>query len=371
MSAVVPRADSSVPGAGGKPSRLADVARQAGVSIGVAGNILNAGKGNSRASAATIARVRKVAAALRYTPHMAARQLRGKRTYMYGILVASAGDPLRSFLVQDLDIESIKLGCRTVICNTVGNPQAGPDRFDAEVEALSHRGVDGVFCAIHRWWPGDRAALLRTHPNTVFYEDPGIPGAAFVTADRAAAVRMAVGHLVSRGRRRIGLAVENMRAFGGPARLAGYREAIESLRIPFDPHLTFDGQQPDWVCGSYDNASGTWYFPTEVAERALDHLVVRERADAIVAHNDYWASVFIRLLRARGLRVPQDVAVVGYLNHYLADWTDPPLTSISLRYDVAAHAMVTMLEQMITEGGLPEQERRVLVAPRLIQRGSS
>lgn len=353
-----------------RPARLTDVAAMAGVSVAVASQILNGSSGNSRASSDTIARVQKIAALVNYRPHEGARHMRGKRTFSYGVMVASAGDPLRSFLVQDLDSESVKIGRHTIICNTVGNPQAGSNRFDDEIVALARRGVDGVFCAVHRWWPGNRKELLRVHRNTIFYEDPGIPGAAYVAPDRSRAIRIAVRHLAGLGRKRIALVVENMGIPTGRLRLAGYKKELEALGMPFDPNLTFDGKQPDWVCGRYDNASGTWYFPIDLAERAIEELVAQAKADAVVAHNDFWASVFIRLLRARGLRVPADVAVVGYLNHYLADWTDPPLTSFSLRHDLAAQAMVEMMEKMIT-GKLPESQRQRLIEPRLIQRSSA
>ena len=127
-----------------KPARLIDVAEMTGVSVGVVGGILNGGEGNSRASAQTIAKVRKIAKDVGYIPPAGARHMRGKRTFTYGILVASAGDPLRSFLVQDLDLEAVRCGCHTVICNTVGNPQMGSDRFSDAVYSLTQRGCDRI-----------------------------------------------------------------------------------------------------------------------------------------------------------------------------------------------------------------------------------
>lgn len=176
----------------GRFSTLADVAAMAGVSASVAGAVINGTRSrNSRAGAATQERVLE-----------AARQLRGGLTGTYGVLVASAGDPLRSFLIQHLDTQLVELGQHTIICNTVDDRDRG-GRFLAEVDSLEHRRVDGVFCAVHPWWPGDRKALLKRHPPTVFYEDPSIPGAAVVAPDRDAAVRLGLRHLVGRGRRRI------------------------------------------------------------------------------------------------------------------------------------------------------------------------
>ena len=231
--------------------------------------------------------------------------------------------------------------------------------------------MDGIFCAVHDWCPGDREALLQLHPHTVFYEDPGIAGAAFVAPDRSRVSSLAVSHLAERGRRRIGLVMQDMASTTAGARLAGYQAGLETHDLPFDPALVFDGGQPGSLCGAYDVATQIWSFPEAVAARAIDELVIGQKVDALVAHNDYWASVLIRQLQVRGLRVPQDVAVIGYMNHYLADWTHPALTSISPCQKESARVMVAMLEKMITEDGLPDNERQVLIEPRVITRAST
>ncbi|MCP4377863.1 MAG: LacI family transcriptional regulator [bacterium] len=90
--------------------RLVDVAQTAGVSRWVAGQVLNGGNGNSRASAEAKTRILQVAEELGYRPNHASQLLQGKRSNTFGVLVASAGDPLRSFLVQFLDLEAVKIG---------------------------------------------------------------------------------------------------------------------------------------------------------------------------------------------------------------------------------------------------------------------
>lgn len=350
---------------------LADVARAAGVSRWVAGRIVNGGDGNSRCSEESRRRVLEAALALDYHPNYAARQLSGKRSYTFGLMVASAGDPLRSFLVQHLDVEAVKIGCQTLISNTIGNPAVGPDQFHHYVEEFARRGVDGVFCAVHHWWPGDRAALLRRHPRTVFYEDPGVPGACYVEVDRHEAARLAVRHLVRRGRRRIGLAVMTLSRPAHAARRRGYEAELAAHGRAVEDGLVFSAEPYGLTFARCNERTGQWEFPAEVMDRAIDALVDGAAADAVVAHDDFWAAALVKRLRARGLRVPDDVAVVGYLNHYLADWTDPALTTIDLCHETAAREMVAMLERMITSGPLPEGQHTVKVKPRLIVRESA
>ena len=93
-----------------------------------------------------------------------------------------------------------------------------------------------------------------------------------------------------------------------------------------------------------------WQTPDEVLDDIIDRLVVDHRADAIITHNDFVASALLKRLRKRGIRVPEDVAVIGYLNHYLCEYVDPPLTSVDLRHHFAAKSMVQAIQEMIDEG---------------------
>jgi DNA-binding LacI/PurR family transcriptional regulator len=354
-----------------KPATLADVAALAGVSRWVAGRVLNGGNGNSRCSRQNRDSVLRAARQLDYRANLAARQLMGKRSHTFGLMVASAGDPLRSFLVQYLDAEAVKIGCQTLITNTIGNPAVGPDQFRHCVDEFRRRGVDGVFCAVHHWWPGDRHKLVESIPRTVFYEDPGVPGACCVAVDREEAVRLAVRRLIERGRRRIALAVMTLSRPTHAARRRGYEAELSAHGRTREERLIFDAERFGLAFAECNERSGKWEFPVEIMDRAIDALVRDAAADAIVAHDDFWAAAMIRRMRARGIRVPHDVAVVGYLNHYLADWTDPALTTIDLCHQTAACEMVRMLEKMIVGGPLPERERLILVKPRLIVRESA
>ena len=359
-----------------KPTRtrtptLSDVAEEAKVSRWIAGQVINGGTANSRCSEETRQRVLLASKRLNYHPNHAARRLRGKRSQMFGLLVASAGDPLRSFLVQHIDVEAVKIGCHTLVSNTIGNPAVGEDQFQHYIDEFTRLGVDGVFCTVHHWWPGDRNALLRQHPNTVFYEDPGIPGASHVTVDREVAARLAVAHLAAQGRRRIGLAVMTLSRPTHRARLEGYRLELAARGHDYDGRLVFNGEPHGWALASYREDTRRWEFPIGVVDQAIDALVRNAGADAIVAHDDFWAAALVRRLRGRGIHVPQDVAVVGYLNHYLADWTDPALTTIDLEHQAAAKAMVEMLEGMVQGRPVGEEQRVVRIRPQLIVRDSA
>lgn len=355
----------------GRPKRvrLVDIAEKVGVSRRAVSAVL-LGTGGSRVTVGEekAKEIQRIAQAMGYQPNFAARQLVGKRSHTFGLLVASAGDPLRSFLIQHLDEEAAAHGNRTLIGNTV----IAPDRFDKNVQLFTNSGVDGVLCAVHSWLPGDRTDLLKQHPCTVFYEDPGIPNACFITVDRADAVRQAANYLLKQGRERIGLALTLKSKKSEKERLRGYKEVLNHSDKSFSPGLLFYAS-PKYkdAHASHDVDTLKWSFPEVVVDDLIEQLVVGEGAEAIIAHDDYWAATLIKRLRYRGIRVPDDVAVVGYLNHYLADFTDPPLTTIDLDHMTAAKEMVSMLERMIGGEELPSDQRQVLIKPRLIVRESA
>jgi len=343
------------------------------VSRWVAGAVLNKGEGNIGCSKENRERILEAAKVLNYQPNHAARTLRGKNSQVFGLMVASAGDPLRSFLVEYLDGESVAIGRQVLIGNTFGNPLLvdDPVRFEQCVMDFAHRKVDGVFCAVHQWCTGDRQFLLNWHPKTVFYDDPGIPNTSFVMVDRAEAIRLAVSHLVSRGRQRIAMTLMSREKTTQHVRLNAYRQSLETNGMTFHPELVFWGCDHGATYAYHDPARSQWLFSTDVIEAAITMLVDQARADAVIAYDDFWGATLINRLHKRRKHVPEDVSVIGYLNHYLADWTAPSLTTIDINHPSAAKQMVRMLDDMVNTPTDQIVAKTVLIKPRLIVRESA
>lgn len=351
-----------------KSVRLVDIAKEAGVSVSVVGSVLNGGKGNSRVAEATAEKIIAIAKKLNYRASPTAQQLRGKRSRVFGLLVASAGDPLTSYLVEHLDEEAVKLGCQTLI----GNTAIAPDRFETCVDELLNRGVDGIFCAVHSIFPGDREKLLARCPKTIFYRDPGVAGATFVEVDQYAAGRAAAQHLLKSGRRRLGFAILDPSLPELVERIRGVRDAAAAAGLEAAVIDVFKGEAGSAQPQRPDDRVMLWRTPDEALDAVIDQLVVRGSADAIICHNDFIASDLLKRLRRRGIRVPEDVAIIGYLNHYLCEYVDPPLTSVDLRHHAAATAMVAALQEMIEEPSASDFEpRAILIPPEIVVRESA
>jgi LacI family transcriptional regulator len=351
-----------------KSVRLIDIAKAANLSVSVVGSVLNGGRGNSRVAQTTADRVLNLARELNYRPSPPAQQLRGKRSNVFGLLVASAGDPLTSFLVEHLDEQVVQHGCQTLI----GNTAIAPGRFEACVDDFLNRGVDGIFCIVHSIFPGDRAKLLARCPKTVFYSDPGLPTATYVEVDQDAAGYASADYLLKSGRRRLGFAIDDPSVPLGKERIKGAKRALADHKRSSRDLADYRGPAGSAAPVRPDDRRVLWQTPDEILDDIVDKLVIRHRADAIIAHNDFLASALLKRLRQRGLGVPADVAVIGYLNHYLCEYVDPPLTSVDLCHQSAACAMVEAVHGMFEDAaGNSHQGKRISIEPIVVPRQSA
>lgn len=336
----------------------------------VAGTVLNGGQGNSRCRPETAERIRAAADRLGYRPNLAARLLSGKPTGLFGLLAGGAADPPAVKLAHRLGLELDRQGIQAIHVSVFGGGKKTENGFSNRIDEFAHRGVDGVFCIVPSWQAGNRQALVDRFPLTVFYGDPRIPAAAYVAADHRAIGRLPVEHLTATGRQRIGLALMTLTRPNHLQRLAGHIEALSAAGLDDGEPAIFDTSQHGQVFPVYDSHTLQWNYPTEIVDRCVDSLVIDRRVDAVVAHDDFFAAVLLRRLRLRGIRVPDDVAVVGYCNHTLADWTDPPLTTIDPGHDEAARTMVEMSRQL-SLGKADVFPEPVIVPPTLIRRQSA
>ncbi|GAB4004038.1 hypothetical protein GCM10029992_47830 [Glycomyces albus] len=174
-----------------------------------------------------------------------------------------------------------------------------------------------------------------------------------VRADSATGIGLAVDHLVERGREHIALVNGPVDTVPGAARLAGYVDAIRRLGLPANPELQVI-------------ASG---FTYRDGRRAAANLLGQASPDAIVCSNDLLAVGALKELRARGLRVPADVAVVGMDDTEAAELATPALTSVDLGSAKRASAAAKLLIRRLESPEAPILRR--VIAPALSIREST
>ncbi len=339
------------------PVRLADVAKGAGVSRVTVSHVLHGSGANVRVSEATRERVRRIARQLGYRPNRSAQQLRGARSKILGVIVDTWNMPVMSSRLAALEQEATRRGYRLII----GQARNDPDRVREYLEDFGGRAVEGILCLVDlmRGYEKRLRPLFDRDTHLVFHGRPIVKGAACVRVDTSDGVRQSVAHVLDRGRQRPSLVLWNMADERSRLRREGYLAELAARALAADKGLIWSAR----------SASGVPSL--EVVDRAIDTLIVRHAADALIADDDVWAARLIQRLKDRGFHVPSDVAVVGYDNLRLATVIDPPLTTVDQNHAAYAHAALDLAIRIHRGDALPRAERIVTVQPKLIVRDST
>lgn len=337
-----------------KPKRPTsfEVAKLAGVSRSTVSFVLN-GVGKANISAATQKRVLEAARELGYVPDAAGRTLASGRTHTLGLFICHAEHlQVDAFIPQalyGLNQVSQQHGFR-VIVESVEDPA----RPDAYLELVRAKQVDGLVVLNPRSNDAQLRQLVLEGFPLVILGASELPQAYTVsTADNSVAARRLTEHLIKLGHTRIAhITYGGLEYQGADERYQGYQQALEAAGLPYDPALLREG--------NYSAASG-FAAITSLLEARADF-------SALFASNDTVALGAMAALRAHGLSVPEDVAVVGYDDIPLAAYAAPPLTT--LRSPALEHGRLAgeMLIKLIY--GEPVEKVQVRLELKLIVRAS-
>ncbi|MEU2282994.1 LacI family DNA-binding transcriptional regulator [Streptomyces sp. NPDC013178] len=327
--------------AGSKPPTIAHVARAAGVSPSTVSRALNREHRFYRSPSA--ARIREVAAEIGYAPNPVASNLRRQQTNTIGVLVPRLTDTVMAMLYEEIATASLKRGYHTLVATTHDDP----DREHENGEVLLQRRVDGLILTTARTDGGFCQDLARRNiPHVLVLRAFG-DSAASVGDDRLGGY-LATRHLIDLGHRRIALVAGPTYASSALGRRAGYEEALQEAGLPIDQQLILPSA-----------------FSMESGEDAGQRLLALEpRPTAVFAVNDNTAIGLLSAVQRTGLRVPDDLSVVGYNDIPLAARLSVPLTTVRVPFDAIAAAAVDQLIDLIA--GAPAETRTV--APTLIPR---
>lgn len=327
---------------------IRDVATQANVSYQTVSRVIN---GRPDVSAETRDRVQQVIAELGYQPSAVARSLVSRRTHTLGLITADFGDYFFTQVIIGAEEEARKQGFFFILGSTEHNPDDEPEYF----RLLAEQRVEGILFARPSTEGDSRniVSLLRQGipmVTTAYY----LPGEALtvVDIDNVDGGRQAAQCLLSGGHRRIGMITGPMGWRSVNDRTQGYRTALMEAGIDFDSSLVGQG---DW---SYNGGYA-----------AMEWLLDRSpRMTALFAQNDQMAMGAIRALRERGIRVPEDMAVVGYDDIPAADFYYPRLSTIRQPMQETGRVAVQLLIEAINN---PDVEKReVFLKPELVRRES-
>ena len=333
--------------------KMSDVAQEAGVSKMTVSNVIN---GRPGASEETRARVLAAVARLGYEVNATARRLRAGRSGAIGLLVPHLDGPYYAHLAARLDTLARARGHHVIIERT------GASR-DGELAAVSPgrvRPYDGlVFSPVQR--DPDDVTRAGVEVPVVLLGERRLAGIFdHGMMDNVGGADLATSHLIERGSRRIALVggrpdrgVDSMATL----RTRGYRQAHAAAGMPVDEQLVVDAD------------SFTTWDGYEAVMRLHRAGVV---FDGIFVLTDAAAMGVLRALADLGLRVPEDVQVVGFDNDDEGNYLVPRLTTVDPDNDSMAQSIMTLLLRRIDDGGPADGDAvEVVTTARIVVREST
>lgn len=328
---------------------IRDVAALARVSPTTVSNVLS---GNRPVSSATRERVEWAIEQLGYRPNLSARNLRLRQGGLIAVAVPEIDVPYFAELISHVVQDARERGYTVLVDQTNGRLEA--ERF--VLSGMNPGMVDGIIFSPLGIQRAEYETRRDTTPLVLLGERITGAGLDHVAIDNVAAVADAIGYLVQQGHRRIA-AIGHQDPRGGgtaPQRTEGYRQALDRARIPYDAALVVHTKK-------YHRRDGA-VATAELLDRGVD-------VDAIFAYNDLLALGAIHTLHERGLRVPEDVAVIGMDDIDDGRYSTPTLSTIAPdKPTIARTALDLLLDRMAGESQAP---RQIVIPHTLVVRNSS
>ena len=329
--------------------RLKDIAERAGVSVMTVSKAL---RDEPDVSAGTKTRLKLLAQQMGYVPDSSAQGLRTRTTKLFGLAISSLTNPIFSRVVLAIEERAYELGYDVLLAHTLNIPE----REEACIRRFLSRRVDGLFiCPVYRFASEARIYkdLLARRVPTVLLGHPAPFCAQFpnVETDDLLGGYAAAQHLLKLGHKSIAFFAGPQAAPWTQLRFEGYRRALREAGLDVNEKLIFQsGRTMD-----------------DGAKAALQMINEAGDVTAVQAVNDTVAIGCAQTLLNQGLRIPEDISVVGFGNILLSEYFRVPLTTIRQpKFRLGIAAMEIMLQ--LLRGHPPESKR---LSAELVVRASS
>ena len=329
---------------------LKDVAREAGLSVGMASRVLgNYGYFSEDSKHKVLAAARK----LDYRRNAVAHALRVESTRVVGVLVSDLVTYHWTLFVRGVEEAASRDGYQVILCNTDDDPK----KDSSFLMALLERGADGLIVSPS---PGSHAVVRQVVATGVpivmtgeVFGDLNIPK---ITMDDVAGGREAAAHLLELGHRRIGIITGSRQSTSGEGRLNGYLQAHHDAGIEVDPVLVADGG-----------------FLRDRAYSATAGLLdLAEPPTALFVCSETMSGGALQCLRDRRVTIPDDLSVVVFDDPDWASFMMPPLTAVRQpRYYMGTLAFEALRGVMSDPDGSRRRDEELVLKPGLVVREST
>lgn len=314
-----------------------EIAKTLNISVSTVSRAL---KNSPLISGETADKVKKLASLTNYRPNPSARNLLTGKTFTAGIIF-----PFDDFFYRDLKCRiSAKLlkhdyMCLILACKT-------EEEYSTAIEKMLERRVDGI---IGSAVPVELGLKLKEEGlPSIFYGNETLPFDC-VYVDKYKGGRISAEYIIKRGHKKIGYIGFNYR----DDREKAFIDVLNKKRIPVNEKWIFKGN------ATMQNS----------AEAVSEILSLHDRPTAFIAHNDVAAIATIKTAVEKGFKVPEDIAVIGFNNIDISEYSNPPLTTIDQKIDVIAEELVNCFMHRINSRE-NDDYRKVVIDPELIIRRS-
>lgn len=332
---------------GRKSVTIQDIASRAGVSTATVSRAL---ANPDFVSVQARARVMRAVSETGYTPNVAARNLRARRSMIILVVVPNLANPFFAEILRGIDDTLAEAGYDMII----GNLDNRVEREARYVKLAMSGQVDGILNLTGRVPRGEDRTMaeLGLPMAGVCARVPGQQSPHIVVSDRASSIKVAE-HLLGLGHRRFGYASGPKDNINEVERYAGFLEGLEAAGIDRGAVTRWPGQ-----------------FRLEAGIRAAESfLAMEDRPTAVYAASDEMAIAFMKTVLTAGLKVPDDVSIVGFDGIEYADFVEPTLTTVHQpRHDLGRAGAQALLEEIAGQGS---GERIIELPGELVLGGST
>ena len=315
---------------------LADVAERAGVSTSTASRALN---GHAGLAPATRAAVQDAAATLDFQPSALARSLRTRQTFTVGFVVPDVSSPFYAAALKGAQGRLEQAGYHVMLMDA----NLDVERELLALETLLSHQVDGLLISTTGMSRAtfEQAVVRRATPAVFFDGVIEGTGDGAVTLDNVRGISLLVEHLVGHRHERIALLAGSQRESAGAERLRAFKDAMaaHSLR-PEERHVK--------LC--------EWHID-EGRRAGLELLADADPPSAVIASSAELALGFMSAAAARGIRIPDELALVAFDDPYFGDLLEPSLTAVGYDPGLVGEQAADLLVNAIRSPGEPRQVR--------------
>jgi len=332
-----------------KKTTISEIAKLAGVSKTTVSRVLS---GGNFVSKNTRDRVLGIIKEKEYKPSIMAQSLRTNRTRTIGLVLADIENPFYSRVAKGVIDAAETKKYNVILCNS---------NYDIELEerdikTLMGRGVDGLLLTTVALKMKTIEYLLdRGFPFILIDCKLDTPGVNYVVNDDYFGAKLATEYLIGLGHKKI-FFLGDRKLLSLRERLRGFKDTLEDHKI--ESINTFVPQKFINMHGIYD------------IDKIIEYIISREeKITAVFAGNDYWAIKSIKVINDNGLKVPEDISVIGYDNIEISSMVKVPLTTIRQpKYLLGKLAAEQLFE--ILENRSNKEIKRIILRPELVIRQS-